>query len=256
MNIVAILCVRNGEDQVAVAIREMLAQDIPVAVIDHSSTDRTAEILAGFPLTARRTMPWLGYFSLRDQLAAKQSLIADLAPDWVVHFDADEFLHPQDRGETLRDLIERADQAGADAINFHDCTFLPVDDSDHAYRDFVREIRHYYFFEPYHPRMMRAFKAGLSNVEGAGHVIEGAVLYPEDAILRHYIALSRERFLLKYRARRYDRTELAEGWHVRREAIKQLTVKFPPAAALKFLPDEGSRFDLSEPWTKNFWDQA
>ena len=232
----------------------MLAQDIPVAVIDHSSTDRTAEILRDYPLLARRTMPYLGHFSLRDQLLAKHALIEELAPDWVVHFDADEYLHPQDPAQTLRALIEAADRSGANVINFNDCTFLPIDDTDYAGRDYVAEMRHYYFFEPYRPRMMRAFKAGLSNVRGAGHMVEGAELYAEDAILRHYIALSRERFLAKYRATTYDAAELSEGWHVRRHAIKTMAVSFPDASRLKCLADEGSRFDLSEPWTQNFWD--
>ena len=253
MKIAAILCVRNGEDQVAAAIRQMLAQDIPVAVIDHASTDATPDILASFPLLARRTMPWRGYFSLKVQLLAKQSLIQELAPDWVVHFDADEYLHPQNPKQTLRNLIETAAPTGANVINFHDCTFLPTDDTDYASRDYISELRHYYFFQPYHPRMMRAFQAGLSNVQGAGHMVEGAVLHPEDAILRHYIALSRAGFLQKYQSRSYDPAELSVGWHVRREAIKQLSVKFPAADRLKYLSVDNN-FDLSEPWTKNFWD--
>lgn len=256
MKIVAILCVRNGADQVAVAIRQMLEQGLEVAAIDHASTDATPDILASFPLIATRGMPWLGHFSLKDQLLAKQALIEELAPDWVVHFDADEFLHPQDRGQNLRGLIETAARAGANVINFHDCTFVPVDDEDWTGRDYVAGMRHYYFFQPYHPRMMRAFQAGLSNVVGAGHVVEGAVIYPEDAILRHYIALSQARFLEKYNARRFDPAELAVGWHVRREAIKKMEIRFPGIERLKYLPDEQARFDLSEPWAKNFWDMT
>lgn len=254
MRILAVLCVRNGADQVGIALREMLAQGVEVAAIDHASSDATPEILRAFPLAAVRTMPWRGYFSLKDQLQAKQALIAELVPDWVVHFDADEKLHPQDRGKNLRQLIAEADQAGANAINFHDCTFLPVDGTDYAGRDYVREMRHYYFFEPSKPRMMRAFKAGLSNVTNAGHIVDGAVLHSEEAILRHYIALSREGFLRKYRERAFDPAELSQGWHVRREAIKTMEIRFPGADELKYLGDD-EVFDLSHAWVRNFWDK-
>src|SRR4029077_20645946 len=128
-------------------------------------------------------------------------------------------------GETLFESLNRIDATDVNVVNFHEFNFIPTDPAQ-AYRgrDFVREMLHYYFYQPRYPWLMRVypwqmrlFRAPLADayVAGAGHFVRGAGVrrHPVDFVLRHYIALSFQAFKRKYQNRRFAPEELARGWH-------------------------------------------
>jgi len=89
---------------------------------------------------------------------------------------------------------QRADESGANCINFNEFVFIPAEDEDFSNTDYAKLMLNYYFFQPSHPRLMRAWKrvATLENRTSGGHLLAGEnyKLYKNDFILRHYIALS------------------------------------------------------------------
>jgi hypothetical protein len=187
-------------------------------------------------------------------------VVKGLGSDWILYQGADEILQSPVRGETLLKGMARVDEAGYSAINFHEYVFVPTSRwIGYEGKDYVRGMRHYYFFQPMYPRLMRAWKnmPGVSNLRSAGHLItEGDIaLAPEDWILRHYIVRSLKQAKHKYARRVYPRDALARGWHRNRIAVNWRRVKLPPKRKLKYLPEGSLDFDRSDPWTAHFWDR-
>jgi len=66
-------------------------------------------------------------------------------------------------------------------------------------------IRHYYFFQLFAPRLIRAWNkaSGFSLAEHGGHLFTGAELRlaPEHLALQHYMVRSQEHAFAKYTTR-------------------------------------------------------
>jgi hypothetical protein len=95
---------------------------------------------------------------------------------------------------------ERGDttvQAGCNAVNFLECTFLPCqEEPDHDHPDFQRTLRTYYSFCPSFPHQLKAWKAAdvprpdLASPGGRRVAFSGLRMYPRSFRMRHYLFLS------------------------------------------------------------------
>jgi glycosyltransferase involved in cell wall biosynthesis len=262
LHIVALICARNEELHIARCLRDIVSGGIEAILIDHESKDRTVEIARrylGHGLLSIEHLAWRGCFSLQEQLRRKKQIISQLSHDWVLHVDADEWLCPAGPGTLLADAIERVDQAGFNCINFDEFVFVPLANEDFSGTDYVRGMTTYYFFAPRQQRLIRAWRRDLGgdNTAHGGHLLEAnqIKLYPQNFILRHYIALSQAHAARKYVWRRYDEAELAIGWHFNRIAIKDSDLALQPSSVLRKLDRWDSvNFDLSTPAKMHFWE--
>src|SRR5581483_12245509 len=153
MRVVAILCVRNEEQQIASTLSDLISEGLEIIMIDHDSRDATRERAAQFlgkGLRQINHLPWQGRFSLHQQLEEKQRIIVGLTDDWIVHVDADEWLTSYSPGETLFEGIQRVDRAGYNCIHFNEFVFLPAAD-DSTVSGNRRMHTRYYFYQPEYP---------------------------------------------------------------------------------------------------------
>ncbi len=232
----AIVCARNEAIYMRSLIEGLIADGLEVVLIDHASSDGTAAIAAEFlgrGLLAIHPLPWLGSFSLMQQLEAKQEVIAASDHEWIVHVDADEWLSAPRAGQRLVDAIEIVDAVGYNCINFNEFVFVPNPGEDHGVGHY-RELGHrYYFHRPDGYTLHRAWRrdAQLDNRAEGGHALAGDVrAYPVPFVLRHYIALSEERARNKYLSRRFVREEVVRGWHADKILTTEDSLRFPPAS--------------------------
>ncbi|TFL16931.1 glycosyltransferase [Jannaschia formosa] len=260
--ILAIACVRNEALHMRRLIEGLRDDGIALTILDNGSTDGTREIAEcylGSGVVRIADLPWTGAFSLSEQLRAKSALVAEAREDWIVHIDADEWLHPPEPGRTLAQGIAEADARGANCVNFEEFVFLPRPGRDHAHEGYAGEMRDYYYFRPRHPRLVRAWKrtAGLTNLATGGHTLRGGAVrrHATDFVLRHYIALSEAHARGKYLGRVFADEDLARGWHARRRGITAELLSFRDSPTLRTLPTPASRdFDRSEPSRRHFWE--
>lgn len=258
---VAILCVRNEELHIGRALDDLVGQGIDVAVIDHASTDRTREICLGYEgrgLVALEDLDWDGTYDQTAQLRAKMALVEKLDHDWVIHADADEWMHTRNPGETLLEGIRRIDK-DYNAINFEEFVFLPPPDGVDSSADYKQGLLDYYFFAPSKHRLMRAWKrsARLDNVNSGGHMLVGdeIKLAPEEFVLRHYIVLSQAQAIAKYSRRVFAPADLERGWHGNRLGLVPERLRLPSSDVLQRLRAWDSvELDRSQPKSRHFWD--
>jgi hypothetical protein len=259
-----VLCVRNEVIHIKRALRDLISDGIEVVLIDHQSDDDTldrARPFLGRGLLQLHSLPWRGEFNLTEQLEFKARIVRDLHHEWVLHVDADEWLHPADETPTLRGVIERADAEGFNALNFNEFVFVAEPGEDFHSDDYSDRMVAYYHFRPHHPRLMRAFKrsAGLDFTKAGGHLLqgEGLRLYPHDQVLRHYHAYSEEQGRRKYVGRSFAPRDLEKGWHLNRLTITPERLRLRPHAALRRLSSPTSRdFSLEAPVATHFWEWA
>lgn len=233
LKIAAVIAVRNEAHYLRFLLPRLEREAIDVIVLDHESTDETAELLRGAAVLQTVSFPFSGYFSLTQQLELKRQLIEPLEHDWVIHQDADEVLEHRDPSRSLRAAIEEADEEGFTALNFEEFVFLPEPGRDYQGRDYARRMRRYYFFAPEPNRLNRAWKssAKLDNLAALGHRLAGDPealrIAPRNHVLRHYPILSQAHAFMKYPTRVFDAREVAEGAHWNRIALTPEMLRLP-----------------------------
>jgi hypothetical protein len=262
LKVIAIIGIRNAECYLANALRHFSDNDVKFFIVDNSSEDNSKDIylnpeFASHSLGFMNT-PFLGHFSLRQQLGIKMNVIRRMDTDWVIHADADEIMHSYLPGQSLNDAIAQADSDGYNALDFDEFVFLPVQQNYMVDVRRAQPILSYYFFQPYAPRLMRAWKksACLSNCDSGGHILTGENinLCPGKLALRHYIFMNQDHAYTKYRERRFAPDELALGMHNDRIAQPVDRFTFPPSEKLDWLADGESRsLDTSQPRKKHYW---
>jgi glycosyltransferase involved in cell wall biosynthesis len=261
MVVTAVLAIRNEEAYLANCLRQLVRDGISFVIIDNGSADSSPEICRRREFSANlvdvQKLPFTGAFSLTEQLRQKMEIIGALNTDWVIHLDADEVMHSYRENETLSEALARLDAEGWNIVNFDEFVFLPIE------KDYVPDapgnqpIAHYYYYEPYSPRLMRAWRksSGLYLIDG-GHRLAGAHyrLAPEHFALRHYIVRNQEHAFAKYTTRIFAADELGRGWHQARFNQKIDSFKFPPRETLRRLPTVAQRdLDRSDPWKVHYW---
>jgi hypothetical protein len=230
----AIMPAFNEADVIFHAIGALVSEGVDVYLIDHESTDGTAEAAkpwlgrglvrierfpeeAGYPERNRTEMVW------RDILRRVGEVTGEIAADWYLFVNADEFREAPWPGVTLADGLAEVDDLGFNAVNFELLNFRPtpqdvfVDGSD------VREhLRHYEPPGPYDVLQIKAWKAQpevVDLVHHGGHdvLFAGKRVFPVPFLLRHYPIRSAEhgrRKVLAERLARFAAEERAGGWHI------------------------------------------
>ena len=256
------MCVANEEIHIESALRDLIADGLDVILIDHDCDDRTiarARAFLGRGLLSIERLPWTGQFSITEQLEAKWRAIQHVDHDWIVHVDADEWLSAPEPGQTLLDGLHDADAAGYNAVHFNEFVFAPQPGEDLYATDYRRRSTRYYFYQPRHPYLVRAWKhrSGLDNRTFGGHLVAGPVRqYPIDFPLRHYIALSEAHAWRKYVGRAFAQAELAHGFHYDRVGLTRESLRFPndEAGLMRTLERWSSkRFDTTSPVSEHYW---
>jgi glycosyltransferase involved in cell wall biosynthesis len=241
LKLTAIIAARNESLYIGRCCAHLASQGVSFAIIDNESTDDTraiAESFKGRGLTCIVNHPYPGFYDWIGLLKHKEELSRELDSDWFLHLDADEIPESSQRHETLLERLVVADAAGYTAINFDEFVFAPATAEErHEGRDYVQEMRRYYFFEPQRDRLIRAWRRtqDIDLASSAGHAasFRDRRIYPHNCVLRHYIALSMHHLLQKYLGERvYAAAEVAKGWHKWRSQLAADLVRVPPAEEL------------------------
>jgi glycosyltransferase involved in cell wall biosynthesis len=257
MRIVAILAVRNEELYLARCLEHLFQQGIETCIIDNGSVDRTHEIASSFldrGVIRIDTLPYAGFFDLVGQLLYKERLASEINANWFIHHDADEIREAPLPFKTLREGIEAADAAGCTAVDFEEFVFVPSHaDERFEKRDYVEEMRDYYFYKPRNLHRVQAWKktgADLDLISSGGHqaAFYQRRIYGKKFILKHYIVLSASHAREKYgRERVYRRCEIEFGWHQPRAVFSPERFILPSPSALRHLANGSDSLDRSEP---------
>lgn len=248
MRVVALLSVRNEELYISRVIEHLITQGIEICVIDNESTDATfgiAQKYLGRGVFRIDTQPFEGYFNLVAQLSLKEKLSREIDADWFIHHDADEIREAPAPFKSLYEGILKVDQEGYNAINFDEFVFLPTaDDESFEGTDYVAKMQYYYFFEPAKFHRINAWKKtnlAFDLVSSGGHRVNfvDRKIYPENFILRHYLALSRTHAIAKYGSERIYSSEEIEtrGWHRARANANIEAIRFPSSDELHKVGD-------------------
>ena len=268
-SLLAVVCARNEELQIERCLHTLIRQGFDVVLVDHGSTDRTrerAESFLGRGLLRIDLLAWEGHFSLSAQLRCKQQILESMKHDWVAHFDADEGPQAASGWADLQQVVRAADAADFNCINFDEFVMLPPPKAPERdpQQPFSGEFRHYYYFRPSHPRLMRLWRrdAGFSNLAAGGHRLQGADVrcFPQDQLLKHYIVLSRQAALKKYLPRVFGSEDLERGWHRNRVSIQAdaLEAYFDGRGTEGKLhclsSPEATDVDRSSPQSTHFWE--
>ena len=263
ITITALVAVHDDHAYLPNCLHHLIRNGIQYAVVDNSLGDSVALILDDSRikqnLRAVVRLAHTGRFVLKEQLATKQELAESIESDWFLHVDVDEVMHSCRPGETLAQAIARLDAHGFNVINFDEFVFLPVEVDYDPEICVYQAMRHYYFFEPFSPRLMRAWKRmpSLSNVPSGGHVLVGdkLKLAEESLALRHYIFRDQRHAYQKYLRRRYSDEELAMGWHLNHVGFAEGNFTFPDISLLESLAAPGGRnLVKSSPHRKHYWE--
>lgn len=255
MRIVALLAVRNEERYMERCLAHLHAQGIETCVIDNGSTDRTLDIARGFQnrgVFRIVDFPYNGVYEWRKILELKVQLAREIDADWFIHHDADEIREAPKPFANLVEGIKDADEKGYNAINSDEFVFLPTsNDESFEGKDYVKEMKYYYFFSPSDFHRVNIWKntgAEVDLASSGGHSVmfENRRIYPVNFILRHYILLSKQHAIEKYGQRKFNPEELARGWHGERARLKPEKIRFPDRMDLKLITVEGE-WDRSDP---------
>jgi glycosyltransferase involved in cell wall biosynthesis len=262
IRVVAAIVVRNERAYLGNCLRHLIENEIDYVVVDNGSTDGTAELLRqpyfGAHLIDYRRHPYEGHFDWENLMRARQAAVDPVAADWILYVSADEIMHSYRDGETLKAAIARVDADGYDVIDFDEFVFLPVDQEYVSDHQGTQPLRHYYFFQPGQPRLMRARKKRLqvSHVKHGGHVLSGEAfeLAPESFALRHYIFRNQTHAFRKYTERKFKAEEVSRGWHSNRHAMPFENFAFPPEADLECLASPDARLlSRDRAHKKHYW---
>ena len=250
----------NEERVIGACLENLSEQGVETYLFDNSSRDRTLDIAKryfGRGLTRIQTIPYPGKYIQRQQLKRKEELAASLVADWFIHVDADEILLPPRSNTTLAQAFAEVQAKGYNAANFLEFYFIPTQESpDHDHPNFQKTMKSYYYFQPFFPVRLIAWKNQHGPVDlttTAGHQVRfpGLRMYPESFRMRHYPFLSIPQVIRKYVKKQFDQTELREGWHGWRAKLKADMLRLPLQSELEtYVSDD--LLDSSHPWGEHY----
>src|SRR5581483_5961612 len=262
--VTAIIAAYNEADVIAQVVGDFIHQGVQVYLIDHGSTDGTAESVSHFlgrgllrverfPEESGFPVEDAGRFAWESILHRKELLARELESEWFIHSDADEFRESPWPGRSLHDAIRAVDHLGFNAVDFALLNFLPTHDDFRAGDD-VRAAFPYY--EPgaeFEKLQIKAWKntgAPVDLVSEGGHDVQfpDRSVFPIRFLLRHYPIRSQahgERKILRDRRPRvipFERTHYE--WHVQYDHYHPgQSLLHDPATLIKFDP-EAARLEL------------
>jgi glycosyltransferase involved in cell wall biosynthesis len=266
MQIVAIVQTYNEQRFIGGCLDHLAEQGISAYLVDNESTDDTvaiAERRLGRNLIAIETLPRDGDYSLRKQLARKEELAQSLDADWFIHLDADERRMAPEPRRSLAEAIAEIDEAGFNAVNFLEFTFVPTRESpDHDHANYAQTMRSYYPFLPRFPHRLNAWKrqdgpVDLSRFGGHKVAFPGLSMAPRSMYMRHFLFLSASHAARKFGDKRYAHDEVAHGWHAWRARLDPTmieTIELPSERDLRrYVADH--LLDPSNPRTQEVAEQ-
>jgi Glycosyl transferase family 2 len=230
----AVMPAFNEADVIFHAIGALVSEGVDVYLLDHESTDGTAEAAspwlghglvrierfpeeAGYPERNRTEMVW------RDILRRVGEVTGEVSADWYLFVNADEFREAPWPNVTLADGLREVDDLGFNAVNFELLNFRPTPQDAFAAGSDVREhLRHYEPPGHYDVLQVKAWKAQPAVVDVVHHgghdvLFAGKRVFPVPFLLRHYPIRSAEhgrRKVLAERLARFAAEERAGGWHI------------------------------------------
>jgi hypothetical protein len=229
----AIMPAFNEADVIYHAIGGLVAGGVDVYLIDHESTDGTAQAAAPwlgrglvrierFPEEAGYGERNHGEMVWREILRRVQDVSTELPADWYLFVNADEFREAPWPGVTLAEGLREVDELGYSAINFELFNFRPIDDGYVPGEDPRIHLRHYEPPGRHDLLQVKAWKhqpGPVDLVHHGGHdlLFDGKRVFPVPFLLRHYPIRSSEhgrRKVLAERLPRFAAEERAGGWHV------------------------------------------
>jgi hypothetical protein len=233
----AVMPAYNEGDVIGPAIGALISEGVDVYLLDHRSTDDTVaaatpwlgrglvrierfpdESGPGFDERNGDVMVW------RDILRRVEQVTGEVAADWYLFVNADEFRESPWPGVTLCDGLREADELGYSAVNFELVNFRPTpQDAFVAGTDVRAALRFYEAPGPYDLLQVKAWKAqaggpvNLAHHGGHDVLFDGKRVFPVPFVLRHYPIRSAEhgrRKVIAERLGRFAAEERAGGWHV------------------------------------------
>ena len=188
----AVTVVRDEADVIGQTVDHLLEQGISrIVVVDHRSSDATAEVLATRAVTV---IPYRheGYAQSAIMTALARHAAAHGA-DWVIPFDADEIWSTRDGSTLAEHLAARHEDAVEAQLTSYVPTTSDPDDPDPLRRLVTR------FREPDGlPKV--AFRAAASVTVGMGnHAVHPQGTTGGGLVIAHYPYRSREQFARKVR---------------------------------------------------------
>lgn len=233
--VVALVAAFNEADVIGQVVDDLVDQGLDVWVVDHGSSDGTADVLArrmGDGLLAvERLEPVLddeGRVRWADVLRRKEELAGEIDADWFLHHDADELRESPWPEERLVDGIRRVDALGYNAIDFRVFDFWPTTET--AFRPGDDPRRAFPLWSeggPWNRLQIKAWRQpedGVDLVSSGGHeaLFPGRRVFPIRFVTRHYPVRSAEHARRKIEAERRERfseEERRAGWHVQYDDI-------------------------------------
>jgi hypothetical protein len=233
----AVMPAYNEGDVIGAAIGALISEGVDVYLLDHRSTDDTVAAAT----------PWLGrglvrierfpdesgpglherngdVMVWRDILRRVEQVTGEVAADWYLFVNADEFRESPWPGVSLADGLREADELGFSAVNFELVNFRPTPQDAFVPGTDVREaLRFYEEPGPYDLLQVKAWKGQPSGPVDLAHhgghdvLFDGKRVFPVPFVLRHYPIRSAEhgrRKVIAERLGRFAAEERAGGWHV------------------------------------------
>jgi hypothetical protein len=256
LRVTAVISVWRDEPYLDRCFRNMAEHGIRAIVIDNDANEATKAIVARYtPQVVQRVVhfPNTGVFDWTGILRLKEELVNSEDSDWFMMWDTDEIRDPPASYPTLLKAFAAVEAKGYNAVQFNEFVFVPVTpEEDYAGRDYVEELRTYYYFHPHGQQRLNAWRKPAGPVDlmtGAGHFVsfDGIKPFPEPFALRHYLFLSYAHGLNKYVKRlKISEEDLAKGWMHERERTTENEFKLPDAGMMNVKEKDGP-WDTSDP---------
>jgi hypothetical protein len=251
-SVVAIVAAHNEADVIGHVVGDLIEQGIDVYLLDDGSTDGTTAAVArhlGRGLLAIERLSAsedaTGHlFEWERILKRKEEIAGELAADWFLHHDADEFRESPWSHLRLKDAIQHVDSLGYNAIDFAGLDFWPVDERFHPGEDVRRALTSYTEPAAYDRVQVRCWKrvpvVDLASTGGHEARFPGRRVFPLRFVLRHYPIRGTAQAARKVRERmtRTADSERARGWHRQYDALAESGLPFrDPSTLTPYDPD-------------------
>jgi Glycosyl transferase family 2 len=254
LSVTAIIAAYNEADVIGQVIEDLIGQGVSVYLLDHGSTDGTANEAAvwlGRGLLAIERFPeesgfpaeLANCFALEQQLARKEQLARELEADWFLHADADELREGPLPNRTLAESIEDVDRLGYNAIDFAVLNFPPTHDNFRTGDALRSSFTYFEKAEEFDRVQVKCWKKtpdiDLRSTAGHEALFSGRRIFPIRFLDLHYPIRTQAQGKRKVFVERQPRFRLEErerGWHVQYDSI---------AAGHSFVrdPDDLTPFD-------------
>jgi hypothetical protein len=250
-SVLAILGARNEIDILPRVMEHLRAQGVDVHFIDDWSTDGTWEASFGWDLVGRerfpahapsRTFDWAKICRRKEEIAAQSQA------SWFIQHDADEIRRSPRAGETLREMLQRLDAQGYNAVEHELLSYRSRNGWKHGMDPevFFTELEEGATaknrWSDLHIKAWKNTGARVDLASMAGHEVKfpGRRLAPEKILLKHYPLRGPELAAVKLadRRSRWNQEERRRGWHVQYDQSTS-RVSAPPVVAARPMPAPG-----------------